>query len=299
MGRLLTDSLVVIVVILITAFLLLKYEANLKEIYAKAVGKSTCEASVRTHAALKLRYIDFSGEIKCPTIKLKIDDKNEEVVKRKVADAMVDCWDQFGKGKLDLFKDDNVYCSICHRITFNKEIQINGFMKYLAEEKPSKQAKEEGITYIKYLTTEKTQNSDFLTGLANNHIDDTLLASQQNEYAIIFTYVKGKQYLKEYTYKAAYMSPGLGLVGIGFGVIKVGSALAGLATFTGFGAPVGIIVEAGSLATGGFMMAAGALWSYVTFFIEGVPFEHISLISFIPYEAQYLENLNCKEIPTK
>lgn len=295
MGRLLTDSLVVIFIILLTAFLLFKYESNLKEIYAKAVGKSTCEASVRTHAALKLRYVDFSGEIKCPTIKLKIDDKNEEVVKKSIADAMVNCWDQFGKGSLDLFKDDSVYCSICHRITFNKEIQVKGFLKYLAEKNP----KGGKISYTKYLTTEKTQNSDFLTGLANNHIDDTLLASQQSEYAIIFTYVKGKQYLKEYAYKAAYVSPGLGLIGIGFGVIKVGSALAGLATFTGFGAPVGVIVEAGSLATGGFMMAAGALWSYVAFFIEGVPFEHISLISFIPYEAQHLENLNCKEIPTK
>ena len=143
MGKLLTYFLVVIIIVLLTAFLLLKYESNLKEIYAKTVGKSTCEASVRTYAALKLRYADFSGDIKCPIVKLKIEDKNEEIVKRKVADAMVDCWDQFGKGKLELFKDDSVYCSICHRITFNKEIKFNGFMRYLAEEKPSKQAKGE------------------------------------------------------------------------------------------------------------------------------------------------------------
>ena len=298
MGRLLTDSLVVMIVILLTAFLLLKYEANLKEIYAKAVGESTCEASVRTHAALKLRYADFSGDINCPTVKLKIDDKNEEIVKKKVADAMVDCWDQFGRGKLELFKDDSVYCSICHRITFDKEIKFNGFMKYLAEEKLSKQAKGESITYLQYLTTEKTQNSDFLNELANRKIDDTVLASQQNEYAIVFTHVKGKQYLKEYAAKAGNIAPGVGLIIIGVGTFKAGGIVGGAVSAVAtplVGVPVGLTISS----AGALLISIGALWGYAAYFIEGVSFEHISLISFIPYDAQYLESLNCKEIPTK
>ncbi len=298
MGRLLTDSLVVILVILLTAFLLIKYESSLKDIYAKSVGKSTCETSVRTHAGLKLRYADFSGEIKCPVVKIQIDDKNEDVIKRKVADAMVDCWDQFGKGKLDLFKDDSVYCSICHRITFNKEIKFNGFMKYLAEEKPSKQAEVKNITYLQYLTTEKTQNSDFLNELANRKIDDTVLASQQNEYAIVFTYVKGKQYLNEYAAKAGNIAPGVGLIVIGLGTFKAGGIVGGAVSAVAtplVGVPVGFTISS----TGALLMSIGALWGYVSYFIEGVSFEHISLMNFIPYDAQYLESLNCREIPTK
>ena len=297
MSKLMTYSIVSILVILITAFLLLNYEANLKEAYSKAVGKTTCEASVMGHAALKLRYADFSGEIKCPTIKLQINDKNEEIVKKKIADAMADCWDQFGKGKLELFSDDSVYCSICHRITFNKEIQIKGFTGYLANNNPSGQK----ISYLQYLTTEKTQNSDFLTGLSNNHIDDTILASQQNEYATIFTYIKGKKYLEEYVEKAKYITPGAGLMVFGAGLVfKSPVIAAAVASVSGPAAPVAGVVAGGiAVSVGTITFGVGALWSYLAATYAGVPFEHISLINFVPYDAQYIQSLNCKEIPIK
>lgn len=295
MSKLMTDALVATVVLLLVAFLFLEYETQLKEAYSKAFGKTSCEASVREHAALKLGFADFSNEIKCPTVKLKINDKNEEIVKKKIADAMVDCWEEYGQGKLKLFKDDNIYCAICHRITFGKDIQVKGFTNYLAMNNPKGQK----ISYLQYLTTERTQNSDFLKENENQIIGDTIIASQQNEYTIIFTFIKGKQYWKEYRNKAAYIAPGVGLFALGIGVIKVGGVLAGIATSTGFGAPVGVVISVGSLSTGGFLMASGALWGYISSFIEGVPFEHIEIINFIPYDAQYLQNLNCKEIPIK
>lgn len=294
MSKLMTYSLVFLIIILITAFILLKFQSNIKNAYAEAAAKQTCKTSVQAHAALKLRYADFSGEIKCPTSYLKINDKSEEIAKKKVADAMFDCWDQFGKGKLDLFTDDSVYCTICHRITFGKEVQINKLTEYLAAKQPQGQK----ISYLQLLTAEKTQNSEFLKELENKKIADTIDASKNNEYAIIFTYIKGKKYLDEYLEKAKYTAPGIGLIALGFGIFKAGGVIgAGLSAITtpAVGVPVGLTVSS----AGGFVMSVGALWSFLGGYFAGVPFEHISLISFIPYDAQNIQSLNCKEIPVK
>ncbi|MBI2656389.1 hypothetical protein HYX03_01465 [Candidatus Woesearchaeota archaeon] len=294
MSRLVTYTVFAILIGLIVAFLIFNSEAAIKKLYTKAGEKETCKASVQSHARLKMRYADFSGEIKCPTVKLKIEDKNEESAKNKIADAMYDCWDQFGRGKLDLFSDDSVYCSICHRITFDKNVKINGFTNYLA----TKTNPGQKISYLQFLTTEQTQNSDFLKELENRKIEDTIDASKKDEYAIVFTYIKGKKYLEEYTEKAKYTAPGIGIIALGFGIFKAGGIIGGAVSSIAtpfLGVPVGLTISS----TGGFVMAVGALWTYVAPFMSGIPFEHISLISLIPYDAQNLQTLNCEKIPIK
>lgn len=303
MGNLATNILLSIFVVVLVAFLLIKYQSNLEGAYSKLVGEASCEASVRNHALLKLRYADFSGEINCPTTYLKIKGKNQNEAKREIADAMVDCWKQYGKGDLQLFADDSIYCAICHRITLDKDARIDGFMKYLSEEKVSGK----NITYLKYLTTQRTENSEFLKSLESQKIEDSLIASQHNEYAIVFSYIKGKKYIKEYSEKAAHMAPGAGLMIFGVGLIytslKTSFALASVSPAAGPAAPIVLTTSIGiahaGTAIGTITFGVGALWSYLAYEISGVPFEHIALINFVPYNAQYLESLNCKEIPVK
>lgn len=295
MSELLTRSMVAIVVLLLTALLILTNLGKIKEIYAGAMEKQTCKTNVKAHSMLKLRYADFSGEINCPTVPLKIDDKNEEIAKKKLAGALYDCWDQFGEGKLELFSGDSVYCHICHRITFGEKIKINGLTTYLA----THNAPNQKISYLQYLTAERTQNSEVLNEFEKKNIVDTIDASKNKEYAIVFTYIKGKKYLDEYLEKAKYTAPGIGLIALGFGVIKVGGALGGVVSATVIGLPAGILIAKGSLLTGGFMMAGGVAWSFLAGYFAGVPFEHIALISFIPYDAQSIQSLNCKELPIK
>lgn len=286
--------MVSVILILITIFLIFNFQGKIKEAYAEATAKQTCKTSVQGHAKLKFRYADFSGEVKCPTVYLKINDKNEEIAKKKIADAMYGCWDQFGRGKLELFSDDSIYCTICYRITFDKEVKISGISEYLA----NKPAPGQKISYLQFLTTERTQNSDFLKELESKKIVDTIDASKNNEYTIIFTHIKGKKYLEEYMEKAKYTAPGIGLIAIGFGVFKVGGVIGGgvstIATPI-VGVPVGAAISSG----GALIMSIGALWTYVAPLISGVPFEHISLISFIPYDAENMQKLNCKEIAVK
>lgn len=303
MGKVMTSVLISVFVLLLVVFVVIKHEATLREAYSKAVGKTTCEASIKGHAALKLKYADFSGEINCPTVRFKIDDKKEDVVKKKIADAMVDCWNQFGKGKLELFSDDSVYCAICHRITFDKNVQVKGFTEYLAKTNVPGQK----ISYIQYLTTAKTENSDFLNVLTNQKIDDSILASQQNEYAIIFTYIKGKKYLEEYVEKSQKIAPGVGLMVFGVGAIKASLVVsAAIVSWSPASGPLAPAVAAGATAIAGtgitvgtITFGVGALWSYLAATYSGVPFEHISLINFVPYDAQYIQSINCKEIPIK
>lgn len=282
-----TYSVVALVVILLTAFILFNLWGTIKKAYAEESTKQICTASVQTHAKLKLRYADFSGEIKCPTVKLKIEDKNEGSAKNKIADVMYDCWDQFGRGKLDLFSGDSVYCSICHRITFDKDVKINGFISYLAEHNAPGQK----VSYTQFLTTEMTQNSQFLNELKVQKIPDSIDASKQNEYAVIFTYIKGKKYLDEYIEKTKHISGGLGTIAVGFGIVKAGAAIG----ITGIGAPVAVTVSS----FGGFVMSVGALWGFMGSYFAGVPFEHIQVVNLIPYDAENIKSLNCREIPIK
>ena len=281
-------SLVSVVVLLMSAVIFLMFEANLRGAYAESVAKNTCKASVRAHAALKLRYADFSGEIKCPTVKLNIDDNNENAAKKKIADAMFDCWDQFGRGSLELFGDKSIYCAICHRITFDKELKINDFTKYLESEKAPGQE----IRYLQFLTTEKTENVDFLKESENRKIEDTIDASKNKEYAVIFTYIKGRENLKYYAEKAQFYLPGFGLGG---GALTLGGALAFGKLGTGL---IGIVISGFLVPVATTLLVAGTATVVIGYFYN-VPFEHIALVSFISYNADSLQQLNCKEVPVK
>lgn len=286
-------ALVATVVLLITLSILLMSESKLKALYLSSVLKQSCKASVQESTKFLLRYSEFAAKLNCPTIPLEIHDKDKEVIKKKIADAMYDCWDEFGRGRLDLFSDDNVYCVICHKITFDKNIKFNGLNEYIA----TKKAPGQEATYLQYFTTERTENSEFLKNLESKKVDDTIDASKTNDYAVVFTYIKGKKFMQERLAEAKYVAPGLGIIAVGFGVFKLGGVIAGATSITGVGAAVGGTVAA----AGGFVMAVGALWEYVTIYIASqsndVPFEHIASVSFIPYNAQSLINLNCKETP--
>ncbi|MBI2652900.1 hypothetical protein HYX00_05525 [Candidatus Woesearchaeota archaeon] len=291
-----TKSAVSIIIILVTIVLLVDFLFNVRKGYADITAKEECKVGVNAHAKLRLRYDDFSGDIKCQTVYLKVNREKEDVIKKKIADAMYDCWGRWQNGKLDLFAGDSVYCHICTRITFDKDVKINGFANYLA----TKNIPGQKISYLQYLTTERTQNSDFLDELEDREIADTLDASKNNEYAVIFSYIKGKKYVHEYSKKVAYTAPGAGLTIIGLGLIYYTPAVtAAVASIPIVGTAAAI--PAGSLVatTGTITFGIGALWDYLAWKYVEVPFEHISLISLIPYDVDSIKSLNCRELPIK
>ena len=297
MSNLITRAMMFTFLLLLVGFILLKFETNIADAYQRAMIKQTCKASVETHTALKMRFADFSGDIKCPTEKVAIKNKDENLAKKQIANAMFDCWDQFKRGEGDLFSDDSVYCTVCHRISLDKSIKVNGFTDYLAKTNTPGQK----TSYLQFLTPEKTENSDYLNEKAKNNINDAIDASKNSEYAVIFEYVKGKRYLDDFIAKAPHTVGSGTLIGVGFAVIwkspLVGTAVA---AFTGPFAPIVFpYATAITAGVGGILVGTGSIWYVISKYYAGVSFDHISSISLIPYDAQSLRNLNCKEIPIK
>jgi len=287
------EKWVALIILLVGIILFVNFQGNLKAASMEFAAKETCKISIKETSALRLLYKDFSGEIKCQTQNIKVEDA--KIAKKEIADAMYDCWDQFERGKPDLFADDNVYCAICHYINFSENIKLSGLNNYLATQKPQN----EDATYLDILSAERTENSKFLNELENSKIYDELDASKKSDYAVIFTYIKGKKYLEEYSKKIGYTQIGLGIAAVGTVVVfKGGPAAAAISSSfltPAGGVAVGLFVSG----AGAMLFGAGTIWSYVAWNYAGVPFEHIASVSFIPYAPQALQALNCKELPVK
>ena len=67
--------------------------------------------------------------LKCPTVTITIEDKDNEKNNEKMANAMYDCATQFRRGNKQLFTDDGVYCNVCY--IFDVKEQVDGFYGYL------------------------------------------------------------------------------------------------------------------------------------------------------------------------
>lgn len=287
------EKWVALIILLVGILIFINFQGSVKEASAEYAAKEACKVSVKETSAFRLRYEDFSGDIKCQTQNLKI--KDAKIAKKKVADAMYDCWDQFGRGKLDLFADDNVYCVICNYINFSENVKISGLNNYLATQKPQNQ----DTTYLDILTAERTENSKFLKELESRKIYDELDASKKSDYAAVFTYIKGKKYLEEYSKKIGYTQIGIGIAAIGTVVVFKGGPAAAVISSSFLTPAGGVAVGLFVAGTGTILFGVGALWSYIAWNYAGVPFEHIASVSFIPYDAQELQALNCKDLPVK
>ena len=74
-------------------------------------------------------FVDYNEELETAA---KRELKEETKIKRILADEVVECWDIFGEGKLELFEKTGIYCAICTRIDFkDKKIKIDDFPEYL------------------------------------------------------------------------------------------------------------------------------------------------------------------------
>ena len=116
--------------------------------FGKTVEGSTpaeiCKSSVKIQASQHMGDLYVDSPIQCPTQQVIIETEDKEEIMKELADDMFECWDMFGRGKLNLFPHIEGttinYCVICHHITFeNKNVSINvldDFNRFLMKEKP-------------------------------------------------------------------------------------------------------------------------------------------------------------------
>ena len=74
------------------------------------------------------------GELECSTNYINFKSDDSEVIKREIADEMVDCWELYGEGELEIFDTkDNNYCVVCSRLTFDEEVDVDHFTLFLKQ----------------------------------------------------------------------------------------------------------------------------------------------------------------------
>lgn len=158
-------------------------------------NKETCKNSVVLRAqwfskAAEAVYLP-RPELKCKTEKILIKTSNEEKIKERIANAMYDCWDMLGRGKMDFLglRSKNLVvpasqCVVCSVIEFNKNVKekfdrIEGFAQFLQEKKVDNL----NITYLEFFKNEKGAIYD-----VKNELETYIYP--KDKYAVVFMGLK-------------------------------------------------------------------------------------------------------------
>src|SRR3989338_3906964 len=137
------EHVAVFILAIIAGGILLWFVSNWK-LAAEDISESEqCRASVLRNARYHFAGIDLGSEIDCPTRNLVLEKESGERAKEKIANAMYSCWRQFGRGELNLFSGEGVFCNVCYTIDVRTKEPITDLEDYLLET-PSP---EEQLTY--------------------------------------------------------------------------------------------------------------------------------------------------------
>ncbi len=294
--------IILIILGLSVTAILSAFYGNVFEEMHTSTDKQTCKTSVYSHFGTKMKNklagMDvFSAPIKCPTNLINIEkDVKEEETKDIIAEEIYDCWDKFGEGKLELFEGNNVYCSICSHIDFeNKELVINNFGEYLATRlipriDTTQDVTLERPTYIEYLTAYKTKGYNFIKQREYGTIDDDSIdTSNNNEYSVLFVYVKGREKMKNFLYQSKqfgkgslYMTTGNVLISQGVSVSK-----------TIVGIPLGFVM----IGSGSFITKRGV--KEIKRGLVGIDYDWGAFVLLRPYSKQMIQELGCSYAPAE
>jgi len=153
----------------------------------KAVDKEACRASIAIRSTpIAGESLKAAAPLNCRTEQIKIDKsyRTEEQIKKKVADAMAECWSIVGKGEMNFMPQGfwgDKYCLICSTIEFDKNAKqnfpvVSGLLYYMSNtEMPVQKQK-----YFNYLWGEDVSYS----GNVDFDIDTS------KDYAVIFSLYK-------------------------------------------------------------------------------------------------------------
>ncbi len=279
---------VLLIVIVIIMVLFMKSIGTTTDILAE---KNKCKQSVYA-AGIHIKDISFTEEINCPTKYTTIADKEPKKINKKLADSMINCWDNFGQGKLQLFNKENVFCSVCEIIDFKeKDQKIYGLTEYLFKtDIPSTNKK-----YADFLMGHATQESkkyvedpNIYEKLKNQF--ETSYIDTSNKYAVVFVYAFGKSAidnLKDAMGGRTKSSLIFGSAAAVGGGVAAGLIICSAASFGVCAAAVGITAA-----------VIGGVTAAITYFSGDNP-EWVSFIQLVDYDEHSLGALGCQYLPVE
>ncbi|MBI2175825.1 hypothetical protein HYU40_00560 [Candidatus Woesearchaeota archaeon] len=218
---------------------------------------AACKGSVLRNAQLRISGIEFPTDIRCPArnvvIKNTKEPKDQKAAKETIAKEMYYCWDQYGKGRLNLFKDEAVFCAVCSFINIDSDTPVTGLPDYLMNTQIPGNS---GTLYYSYLAGFQTDNAQSVLGDA--FVKDPKLRTAAEElslekgnHAVVFVYAKGKdeieKVVRQLTLQTTYGKAGMA-IGATSGVAVAGT----IAIAFGVSNPIGwVALGAGAVTWGG------------------------------------------------
>lgn len=275
--------------LLITLVVFFGFFGGFSDLFKKNLVADTCQSSVSLHSALKFggSYEVFKANINCPAEDLNIvesldDSLGQQRAKQQIADALVSCYDRYGKGDVVLFDGPGVYCGVCHWITFEDKGKLEGLNTYLATTK----APNKDVNYLEFLSKQKL-GKDLID------IQEPIAVSLNSDqlYSTVFIYARedsAMNRLKQYLVTPKHSA-------------IIGALVTGTGAFMLLGfAPTTIVTFVG----GRFLLStissvAGGLTGAYESISRDQP-DHTTLIALVPHEESSFEQLGCEKfISTK
>ena len=263
-----------------------------------AASVEKCRISVERNARLKIGELRLGTELDCPVREISIG-KNvkPEEAKEKIAREMYTCWKQFGRGKLDLFRENGVYCKVCSIIDLKTEENIDSFSEYLlTTPSPTK-----GLYYYDYLSSFETSRAEEIVGNSLPELNrDGEELIKDKTYAVIFVYAKGTDTWEKIKgqFKNGILQGASIITGIGVGSKAGGIAAGGAAAVSLLipGVNVGVVAVVGgtvvAIATYAFIQKTA--WDLTTDQPEWFAFNVLREWQSSDESKNALEDLNCE-----
>lgn len=297
---LINKFVVYLVLMVVITIAMLLFEGNVRDMYEKSTEKNICKTSIMMQDKLAFKSFSLASDIhiKCPTKEIEIDNKEPEQVKYMFAKELYSVCDEFNRGKINLFGDEEkIFCVIRDVISFkNKDQKISGLTEYLIEEKP-RNKEESYYDYCKPYETGRISNiyekiPEWQKQDINKEPIDT-----NKKYAIIFVYAKGEEELREVYNFFVGGSAGHKTMYVGIGTIVLGALVVGAAPAI---IVVGTFVRSVGWAvvtSGTHIFQMGGLYNFLT--NPDLKQEWGSFFWVREYDEDELAKLGCDYLPAK
>jgi hypothetical protein len=248
----------VLIVAILVLVVMLFVQSDINQGAQTNADNSACKTSVIQNAYSKIPNIlgdKWASDINCPVQEITIDESDDKEIMEQTAEAMYTCWDNFGKGKLNIFPTkrgaDDVFCVICSEITYAGAAsgkEISEFTQYLIKNNPPGKQTTYYEEFMGELPTQAVID-DLQDPLFKDKILDTKGSPPQ--YAVVFTYIKNIGVYDRMIKGAA--AGGIALVGA-IGLVEL------VGGFFTFGATWAAIPVTFAVATAG----GATIWGFVT-----------------------------------
>ncbi|MBS3171087.1 hypothetical protein J4449_00580 [Candidatus Woesearchaeota archaeon] len=127
-----TEQVLILLVMLFVLAALFSYlNYSVKPAISQTTDNSACSLSVKSAAAqarIPGQGIKSLKELQgCKTQNIITDETAPDKVHELLADNVLNCWNNFGRGKLDFMKDFEAkdLCFVCYKTTFTNNIDTN------------------------------------------------------------------------------------------------------------------------------------------------------------------------------